>query len=168
MIVDYISSVITRELRALRSELECYADEADIWKTPDGITNSAGTLALHLAGNLRHYIGTVLGGNGYVRDRAAEFARRDVPREELIADVDRAIEDVTRGLSGVSDEALGDRFPQTVADISLDTGDFLIHLASHLAYHLGQINYHRRITTKEQGSVTALSVSELSSAEKGG
>src|SRR5437764_673264 len=87
----WIAGILVRDLRALRREVEAFADERDLWRVPPGIGNSAGTLALHLAGNIRHYIGAVLGGTGYVRDRDAEFALRDVPRTDLLADIDAAL-----------------------------------------------------------------------------
>ena len=75
---DWIAGILARDLRALRREIESFGDESDVWRVPPGISNSAGTLALHLAGNIQYYIGTVLGGTGYLRDRDAEFALRDV------------------------------------------------------------------------------------------
>src|SRR5439155_24275894 len=116
-----------------------------------GLPNSAGTLALHLAGNLRHFVGGQLGATGYVRNRDAEFATRDLPRAELLALIDRAIEEVETTLSSLRDQNLARPFPLVVANCSMLTGDFLVHLASHLAYHLGQVDYHRRAVTGDPG-----------------
>ncbi len=85
-----LAAILDRDLRGLRRELEAYPDERQIWQPVPGLPNTAGTLALHLAGNLQHYVGARWGGTGYVRNRAAEFARRDVPRAELLAEIDRA------------------------------------------------------------------------------
>src|SRR5437667_12011297 len=98
----WIARILVRDLRALRREVESFADERDLWRVPPGIRNSAGTLALHLAGNIRYYIGTVLGGTGYVRDRDAEFALRDVPRTDLPGDIEGAIVAVEAGKRHVS------------------------------------------------------------------
>jgi uncharacterized damage-inducible protein DinB len=164
MITTWISTTMARDLRALRRELEAYPNERDIWRVQPGIANSAGNLALHMAGNLQHFIGTVLSGTGYVRDRDAEFNRRDVPRAELLREVDAAIAAVAL-LSRVSDADLEKRFPQPVAGVTLATGDFMIHLAAHLTWHLGQVDYHRRLVTGEAGAIRAVLPTELASAQ---
>jgi len=160
----WISAIMTRDLRALRRELEAYADERDIWKIQPGINNSAGNLALHLAGNLQYFIGTVLSGTGYVRDRDAEFNRRDAPRAELLRQVDAAIAAVAL-LSRVSDAELAKPFPLPVGGVTLATGDFMIHLAAHFTWHLGQVDYHRRLLTGQAGAIRAVLPTELASAQ---
>src|SRR3954447_11713730 len=90
MLVSTVAAIVDRELRTLGRELEAYPEEHLIWRAVPGIPNSGGTLALHLAGNVQHYIGAQLGHTGYVRDRPAEFARRDVPRAELLEEVETA------------------------------------------------------------------------------
>ena len=85
-----MAAIFERDLRALRREVEAYPDERDLWAQVPGVSNVAGTLVLHLAGNLQYYIGAVLGGSGYVRDRPAEFARRDVARSELLREIEAA------------------------------------------------------------------------------
>jgi uncharacterized damage-inducible protein DinB len=159
-----IGSMMARELTTLKKELEGYPSDADVWRTAPGITNTAGTLALHLAGNLRHFIGHVLGGSGYVRDRAREFAARDVPRSELLAGIDAAIADVEAALGRLPDADLAKEFPEPVANVRLETGDFLVHLVSHLSYHLGQVDYHRRLITGSGQTVGAVAPGRLSSA----
>ena len=166
MIADYLTAVITRDLRAVRREIEAYPDDASVWKLPPGIANSAGTLALHLAGNVQHFFGAILGQTGYVRDRAAEFSRRDVPRGEIVAQLDAAIAAVAPGLSRVSDSALQAAFPEQIAGHTVATGEWLIHLAAHLAYHLGQIDYHRRLVTGKSETVGTMAVPELRTARK--
>jgi hypothetical protein len=164
MVVEILSRMIRRELATLERELSAYADERDIWHTPPGITNSAGTLALHLVGNLRHFVGAVLGGSGYVRNRPAEFADRDVPRSDLIDLIRRASSDVERALRRVGPERLDALYPLEVAGSRLRTLDFLIHLEAHLAYHLGQVDYHRRVVTGEGAGVGAVAPGELLTA----
>jgi uncharacterized damage-inducible protein DinB len=159
-----VASILARDLAALRRELEAYPDERDLWATPPGVPNSAGTLALHLAGNLRHYVGAVLGGDGYVRDRDAEFARRDVPRAELAAGIAEAEAAVRRTLAALPDARLAEEFPQPVGERRIVTADYLVHLAAHLAYHLGQVDYHRRLVTGDGRGVGAVSPRELASA----
>jgi uncharacterized damage-inducible protein DinB len=168
MIAEMIGAILVRDLKALKRELEAFKDERHIWRTAPGITNSAGTLTLHLAGNLRHFIGGQLGGSGYVRDRDAEFGRRDVPRSELLKEADEAIATIERTVPKLSDKDLAKPFPIPVGGVSVATGDFLIHLATHLAYHLGQLDYVRRFATGEAGKIGAASPTELSTAKKAG
>ena len=162
-----LSAMLDRDLRALRRELEAYPDERQIWQPVPGLANTAGTLALHLAGNLQHYVGAQWGGTGYVRNREAEFARRDVPRAELIAGIERARAAVAAGLGAVRAEELGAEFPELVGQCRVRTGDFLLHTAVHLAYHLGQVDSHRRVVTGNGEGVGAVRPAELGSARKG-
>lgn len=161
MLCDVLQVMILRELSALQRSVEAYPDDASIWAMPAGVPNAGGTLVLHLAGNLQHYVGTVLGGSGYRRDRAAEFARRDVPRAELVAEVAAAANAVEYTLPTVSAKTLSTPFPETIGGQVLTTEAFLVHLAAHLAYHLGQLDYHRRIVTGDSRGVGAISVAEL-------
>jgi len=158
---DWITNVITRELKALRREVESYPSDAHLWEIPAGISNPGGNLALHLAGNLQYFIGNVLGKNGYVRNRHAEFASRDVPRAELLREIDNAITAVQTGMSKISEADLSKPYPEKVGGVSESTGAFLAHFATHLAYHLGQVDYHRRIMTGEGKTVKAMALTEL-------
>lgn len=167
MTPTWIAAILIRDLNTLKRELARYATEEDVWKTPPGVTNSAGTLALHLAGNLQHYVGARLGGTGYVRDRDAEFSRRNVSRAELCSEIDSAIAAVAGALRDETALEGGVPFPERVGGYQVDAGDFVLHLVSHLAYHLGQVDGHRRIVTGESASVQAVAIGELASAEKG-
>jgi hypothetical protein len=156
-----ISRLINRELASLRDELLAYPDEKAIWAMPKGLPNSAGNLALHLVGNLRFYIGTQLGASGFVRDRDAEFSKKGVPRAELVKSIETAADEVTRALATLDASQLDKPFPVEVGGNRINTGLFLQHLASHLAYHLGQVDYHRRVVTGSSVSVGALPVPPL-------
>jgi len=158
---DWITQVITRELKALRREIETYPSEAGLWEILPGITNPGGNLALHLAGNLQYFVGNVLGKNGYKRNRDAEFASRDVPRAELLREIDNAIAAVETGMAAITDADLAKPFPEPVGGVTTSSGAFLAHFATHLAYHLGQVDYHRRILTGEGKTVKALAITEL-------
>lgn len=145
MIIECIGRTLARELAGLRRQLLAYQAEEDIWRLDGTIANSAGTLALHVAGNLQHFIGRELGGTGYERDRDAEFARRGVPRNTLLAEIDAAEEAVRAGLLALTDADLPRRYPLDLAGRRLTIGEFLVHLSAHLAYHVGQVDYHRRL-----------------------
>jgi hypothetical protein len=160
-----VRTVLLRELRAFRRSVEAYPDDASLWAHPPGLPNPGGTLVLHVAGNLQHYVGRLLGGTSYVRDRDAEFARRDVPRAELLAGLDAAAAAVDAALAGRPDAPLPERFPEVVGGVALTTPDMLVHLAVHLAYHLGQLDYHRRMVTGNGRGVDAVSIRELAAAE---
>lgn len=159
-----ISHFLQRELRSLRLELEAYPDEQLIWALPPGLPNSAGTLALHLAGNLRHYVGAILGGNGYLRNRDEEFAARDLPRSVLLAQISEAETAVESTLPHLSEAQMSQPFPEPIREHHLQTGELLVQLAVHLAYHLGQVSYHRRLVTGNAQGVGALSAAELVAA----
>lgn len=145
--INHLRALLLRDLASLRQELEAYPDEALLWVTPAGISNSAGTLALHCAGNVQHFIGTCLGGTDYVRDRDGEFQRRNVPRAELVAGLAAAAEVVGRVLPTMDPARLDKDFPVDFNGRTIPTGRFLLHLATHLSYHLGQVDYHRRAVT---------------------
>src|SRR5580765_7791582 len=132
-----------RDLAKLKSEIEQYDDEADLWKIATGISNSAGNLCLHLTGNLNHFFGAVLGDSGYVRDRDAEFANQNVSREKMLADIDATLDVVRSTLAALTENDLDKPYPIEVFGHAMTTGFFLVHLTTHLNYHLGQINYHR-------------------------
>jgi len=163
MLISSVAAILARDLGALRREVEAYPDERQIWELAPGITNPGGTLVLHLAGNLQHYIGKHLGGSSYVRDRPAEFSRRNVPRAELLAQI-AAAEKAVGALSKVEEGTLRKDFPEAAGGNLVQTGEFLVHLACHFTYHLGQLDYHRRLVTGQNTTVPTLRPAELSTA----
>lgn len=163
-LLPWARAILRRDLGTLRRELDLYADDAQPWQPVPGLSNSGGTLALHLTGNLRHFIGARLGGGGYVRDRDAEFSVRDVPRAKLIAGVDAAAQEVDAALAALPPARLAEPFPDAVAGVRVVTGDLLLHLLVHLTYHLGQLNAHRRVVTGDPVSVGTLAIPSLASA----
>lgn len=164
--IAYIRAALTRDVRALRRELEAYPGDAEIWTIPAGAPNAAGTLALHVCGNLRHFLGARLGGTSYRRDRDAEFSRRDVPRSELLAEAERTEADVDAALATITAAQLEETFPDPLGGVRLTVGDVLVHLVAHTAYHLGQMDYHRRIVTGVNRPIGAMAPAELASAAK--
>ena len=163
-----VAAIMERDLAALQREVEAYSDEADLWRVVPGLPNSAGTLALHLAGNLQHFIGRYFADTGYVRDRPSEFSRRNVPRAELLRDIEAAREAVRAGLSRLTAALLQEDYPEPIAGMTVATGEYLVHLATHLTYHLGQIDYHRRVITVCSAGVGAVRPAELKSARAAG
>ncbi|MCH8330065.1 MAG: DUF1572 family protein [Bacteroidetes bacterium] len=143
--MEWFIEVFERDLQQLKAELEMYEDESKLWIIDKDINNSAGNLALHLIGNLKHFIGAVMGETDYKRDRPAEFADKDIPRSELVQGIDETIELINTVFTDLDPEELNKTFPMDVLRPNMDTGFFMIHLAAHLNYHLGQVNYHRRL-----------------------
>ncbi|WP_426481242.1 DinB family protein [Chryseobacterium sp. R2ACT005] len=145
MITESLRSLYNRDLNKLKSEIEAYQHEENLWKIDKSIANSAGNLVLHLVGNLNHFIGTHLGNTGYVRHRDLEFSLKDIPRAELIEKIEATAAMIDSVLPQLSDDDLKKEYPLVVFENSMTTDYFLIHLIAHLDYHLGQINYHRRL-----------------------
>jgi Protein of unknown function (DUF1572) len=159
--IDTLRVLLHRELAAVRRSIDAYPDDASLWVEKPGLPNTGGNLALHLAGNLQHFFGAVLGKTGYVRDRDSEFSRRGVPRAQVLAQLDAADKAIDAGMRAVTDDQLPKPYPEKVAGMTITTGDFATHLLSHLAYHLGQLDYHRRVVTADSTSVNAVAVKEL-------
>ena len=159
-----IISIIDRDLGTVRREVEAYPKEQDLWREVPGIANVGGTLVLHLAGNIQHYFGARLGGTGYVRDRPAEFARRNVRRSELLGELAAAhvALEAARNAGRVTD-LLAD-FPEVVSGARVAINEYLMHLVAHFAFHLGQLDYHRRVVTGKNASVDPMRTADLSSA----
>ena len=164
--IDAIRRLILRELRAVRREVEAYPEDGLLWREVPGLPNPGGTLALHVAGNLRHYVGAVLGGSGYVRDRDAEFSDRGLTRAAVVERVDAAIEAVDTTIATLPPDTLDASYPEAVLDQRPRTGDYLAHLASHLAYHLGQLDYHRRMVSPGAEPVGAIRLAELTESTR--
>lgn len=143
--IEELKTVLLRDLASLRREVEQYPDDAALWRPLPGIANAGGNLALHLAGNLQSLIGSQLGGSGYVRDRAWEFAARDLTRARVLQEIDAAARAVETGLAALDPATLDQEFPLPMGGKHIPTRQLLLQLSSHLAYHLGQLNYHRRM-----------------------
>lgn len=148
MLKEILIDLYERDLNKLKAEIERYTNEADLWKKPGEVPNSAGNLCLHLNGNLQHYFGAILGGSSYLRDRDAEFSTTGVSRAEMLADIDITLDVVRSTLANLADDDLAAIYPIEVFGKPMTTGWFITHLATHLTWHLGQINYHRRMVSR--------------------
>jgi hypothetical protein len=145
MLNHTLKKLFNRDLHKLKAEIESYKNETNLWIIDKSIANSAGNLCLHLIGNLNTYICSTLGGSSYIRNRELEFSLKDVPRGELIEKIDQTIEVINRTFDEITMEEMESEYPLLVFEGKTSTEYFLTHLATHLAYHLGQINYHRRL-----------------------
>jgi hypothetical protein len=147
MIQPYLEFFL-RDLNKVKEEITLYKNESDLWVLKGEIQNSAGTLALHLIGNIKHFIGAHIGHTGYVRDRDREFSDRNIPREKLISELQEAISVVEKVLPTIKDEDFSKEFPVEMYGAKRNTGYIILSLSTHLCYHLGQINYHRRLVAQ--------------------
>ena len=145
MLIESLKTLFNRDLNQLKTEIELYQNENDIWIIQKDIANSAGNLCLHLVGNLNTYIGAEFGKTGYIRNRPQEFSLKNIPRAELLSRIEETIIVIDNALDNISDEELKKEYPLLVFENKTSTEFMLIHLTTHLAYHLGQINYHRRL-----------------------
>jgi uncharacterized damage-inducible protein DinB len=145
MITPVLIRLFEQDLDRLADEIRQYPDDASLWVVKDGIKNSGGNLCLHLAGNLQHFIGAVLGNSGYIRNREAEFSLKNIAKHKLINEVENTKLAVRDTLEQVSKRELEKEYPIRVFDEPVTTEHFLLYLLAHLSYHTGQINYHRRL-----------------------
>lgn len=145
LFVTVLHTLFERDLAKLAVEIDAYQHEPALWRTAPGIGNSAGHLCLHLLGNLNTYVGAGLARTGYVRNREWEFTAPYVPRAELLAGIAATQRVVADALARLTDAQLAAPYPLLVWEAPTSVGYLLQHLTTHLAYHLGQINYHRRL-----------------------
>jgi len=145
MLLSTLTTLFTRDLNKLKKEINAYPDEKILWVVDKNITNSAGNLCLHLIGNINAFIGAELGNTGYIRQRDLEFSQKNVPREEMLKMIDDTIGMVDATFSALKMEDLTKEYPIDVFKHKMSVEFFLVHLISHLNYHLGQVNYHRRL-----------------------
>jgi uncharacterized damage-inducible protein DinB len=134
-----------RDLDILKKEIMAFANEETIWTTKGSVSNSPGHLCYHLCGNLRHYIGHVLGGNDYIRDREHEFKGPSVTKVDLEKLIEITKSELSKAFEKINEDQFEHNFPIKIFDKDIRTDKFLIHLYGHYGYHLGQINYFRRM-----------------------
>jgi hypothetical protein len=134
-------------LDKLKEELLAYDDENTMWIVEKNIKNSSGNLAQHLVGNLKTFVGKFMGQIPYHREREREFNERQFDRATLLLLIDETKEAISKSLTGKDESFFAQPFPKEAVVIKEDqtNGFMLTHLYAHLNYHLGQINYHRRL-----------------------
>lgn len=148
MVKETLIQIYERDLRKVVEEIKAYKNDADLWILEGEITNSGGNLALHLIGNINHFFGAVLAGTDYKRDRDLEFSEKKISRAEIIEHLENAVKVLTETLRNLSEEGFQKDYPQEFGGETHKTLSVIISMLSHLNYHLGQINYHRRLLSK--------------------
>jgi len=142
--IGSLVSLFNRDIDRLKAEISAF-DGKSLWVIEGEINNSAGNLAIHLCGNLQHFIGATLGNSGYIRDRKHEFQTKDLPLDTLLDEIELTKSVVNTTLKELNTQSLNEAYPIEVFGKPMTKEYFLIHLHSHLNYHLGQINYLRRL-----------------------
>ena len=145
MLTQTLTKLFVRDLSKLQEEINLYTTESQMWQVTHGISNSAGNLALHIVGNLNHFIGATLGNTGYIRQRDLEFSSKNVPRNTIINQIEGTKTMLKQVLPTLTEADLQQEYKHRPFEDYMTTEYFLVHLSMHLAYHLGQINYHRRL-----------------------
>jgi len=145
MLKEYLIKIFERDLEKLKSEIQLFNAEENLWITKGDIKNSAGNLALHLCGNLKHFIGHSLGGTNYNIEREKEFSLINIPQKELLKNIDETKSVVLSTLHNLNEAKFNEIYSEKISLGEVEIGHFLLHLTTHLNYHLGQINYLRRM-----------------------
>lgn len=143
--VDALKNLYLRDLDRLEAEINAYKNEEDLWKISGDIINSPGNLVLHICGNLKHFIGAIIGKTGYIRNRSDEFNLKGLSRKELIRNISDTKTMLNTTLGNMDPELLDHAYPLEVFGSPMSYAFFLIHLNGHLNWHMGHVNYHRRI-----------------------
>lgn len=159
--IEELRAIYRRDLETLARGLELYPDDASLWTAVPGQPTAGGNLALHLFGNLRHFLGATLGGSGYERHRDLEFSSSGLSRASLLAELRVTQGEVDAALAGLDPARLDEPFPIEIAGARLSTRLVLMHLATHLAFHLGQLDYHRRAATGDRSSAAPMGLQGL-------
>lgn len=150
MITPVLIQLFEQGLNKLTEEINAYPDDASLWIIKEGINNSGGNLCMHLAGNLQHFLGAVLNESGYVRNREGEFKVKNIAKAKLLNEIENTKTAVKDTLEQISRKQLDKNYPLPINGEMVNTEYFLVYLLAHLNYHIGQINYHRRLLTVAQ------------------
>jgi hypothetical protein len=142
MLNNILAGFYERDIRKLIEEVNLFKDEANLWRTTGSVKNSCGNLVLHVVGGTNYLVGTIIVNTGYVRNRDEEFIKKGIARSELIARLEQLIPMINHALGAVDMDA---EYPLIFDDDKRSNSYLLVQLLAHLNYHLGQVNYLRRI-----------------------
>ena len=145
MLNTILAELYEGDLRKMIEEVNLFKDEENLWRTQGSVKNSCGNLVLHITGGLNHYFGATLAHTGYVRDRDQEFIKKGVKREELVAQLEQVIPMMNETLNALTPEQMEAEFPIFFDKPNTSVSYVAVRLLAHLGYHLGQVNYLRRV-----------------------
>ncbi len=145
MLSSVLANFYERDIRKLIEEVNLFKHEEDLWRTQGAVKNSSGNLVLHIIGGLNHLIGATLAQTGYVRDRDQEFIRKGVARKDLVAHLEELITMINKTVNALRQEDMEAEYPLFFDKPKTSNSYVLVQLLLHLNYHLGQVNYLRRV-----------------------
>ncbi len=144
MQIQILKQLYSFELENLLNEINAYSNSENLWIIDKNIKNSGGNLCLHLVGNINHFIGSVMLKTNYVRNRDDEFDSKNISKQELAEMVKATQALIANEFDKITEADLQKTFPFDFMGVNT-TGFYLTRFLCHLSYHLGQINYHRRL-----------------------
>ena len=145
MLNTILAELYEGDLRKMIEEVNLFKDEENLWRTQGSVKNSCGNLVLHITGGLNHFFGATLARTGYIRDRDQEFSKKGVKREELVAQLEQVIPMMNETLNALTPEQMEADFPIFFDKPDTSVSYVAVRLLGHLGYHLGQVNYLRRV-----------------------
>ena len=145
MLNNELANLYERDISKLIEEINLFKNEEDLWRTTGSVKNSCGNLVLHIIGGMNYLIGTTLAHTEYVRNRDQEFIQKNVEKKELIAKLEELITIINQTLNRLTPEQMENEYPIFFDKPKTSVSYVLVQLLAHLNYHLGQVNYLRRI-----------------------
>jgi uncharacterized damage-inducible protein DinB len=138
-----------RKLELLSNRIESCLDRLNaeqIWARGSENENAVGNLALHLAGNVRQWIVSGVGGKPDIRERDAEFAARgDASAAELKERLSAVVTEAAAVIGGVSEQRLTERV--TIQNYEQSVLEAIYHVVEHFSMHTGQIQFATKMLT---------------------
>ena len=140
-----IASLYERDISKLMEEINSFKNEETLWKTCGTIKNSAGNLALHIIGGLNYLIGAILSNTGYIRNRDQEFTNKGISRTVITEQLQQLVIMINKSVAQLTPGQMMSPYPIFFDKENATISYVLTQLLLHLNYHLGQINYLRRV-----------------------
>jgi uncharacterized damage-inducible protein DinB len=129
----------------IRLCLDALSDD-DLWWRPTDRSNSVGNLLLHLAGNVRQWIVSGVGGAPDTRHRQAEFDERGpMPRAEVLRRFETAVTEADVVLRDLDAAALARS--RLIQGRETNVFKAIYHVVEHFGGHTGQIMYLTKLRT---------------------
>ena len=138
-------SLVEQYQNSIRADFQAIPDDS-IWKCPVPGQVSPANQVLHLTGNLRHFMGHLVGGSDYKRDRDREFKTEpSATKAEILAGWETACEETREVLQDLDDDQLLKEAPVERFPGGVPVHRYILRLLGHLTYHAGQIRSLYRI-----------------------
>jgi len=142
------SEVATLFIRSARDILDegmrktehCVAqlDDDSLWWRPTPKQNSVANLMLHLAGNIRQWIVSGVGGASDVRDRPREFSERSGrPKGDVLETLRSAVREADAALARLSAEQLVQ--PRRIQGFEVNVLSAIFDTVAHFRGHTQEI-----------------------------